>query len=107
MAVIHTSIDKFTTDVIQHKGVVLVDFYADWCGPCKVTSPIIEELSHDPTYKDVHFVEVDVDADNDLAAQYNILSIPTFLIFRNGEVISQFVGARDKSSFESELKSAL
>lgn len=107
MAVLHTSNDKFTTDVTQHKGVVLVDFYADWCGPCKVTSPIIEELSVDPTYKDVRFVEVDVDADNELAAQFNILSIPTFLIFRNGEVVSQFVGARDKSSFESELKSSL
>ncbi len=107
MAVHHTTRETFENDVLKHKGIVLVDFFAEWCGPCKLTSPIVEELSNDPNYKDISFVEIDVDADNELAAQYNVLSIPTFLIFKDGQVVSQFIGARDKSGFESEIKAAL
>lgn len=107
MAIIQTNSNSYDADVINQSGTVFVDFYADWCGPCKLTEPIIEGLSTDPQYKDVKFVKVDVDANNDIASRYGIMSIPTFIIFKDGKVVSQFVGARDKDGFEKEIKLAL
>jgi len=99
---------NFSTEVLRHKGVVFVDFYADWCGPCKMTSPIIEELAKSDAYKDkVKFVKVDVDTNQDLAAKYSIFSIPTFITFKDGAPVSHFAGARDKGGFESELNKVL
>ncbi len=102
MAVARVTTDTFKKEVLDEKGVVFVDFYADWCGPCKMTSPIVEELAHE--MKDVKFVEVDVDANQELAAQYSVFSIPTFLIFKNGTVANQFVGAMGKEKFVEEIK---
>lgn len=99
--------ETFETDVINHPGVVFVDMYADWCGPCKMTSPIIEELSEDPAYQAVRFIKVDVDANQELAGQFNVFSIPTFITFNNGKVVSQFAGARDKAAFKEVLDTAL
>jgi len=96
--------DQFQNEVLNQKGLVFVDFYADWCGPCKMTSPIIEELANE--VKEVKFVKVNVDENPDLASQYNIFSIPTFLIFKDGKVIHQFVGARGKEGFLSEIDKA-
>jgi len=96
--------DQFQNEVLNQKGLVFVDFYADWCGPCKMTSPIIEELANE--VKEVKFVKVNVDENPDLASQYNIFSIPTFLIFKDGKVIHQFVGARGKEGFLSEIEKA-
>jgi len=96
--------DQFQNEVLNQKGLVFVDFYADWCGPCKITSPIIEELANE--IKEVKFVKVNVDENPDLASQYNIFSIPTFLIFKDGKVIHQFVGARGKEGFLSEIEKA-
>ena len=107
MAIALTSTSTFDTDVLKKEGVVFVDFYANCGGPCKMTEPIVEELSQSPNYKDVNFVKVDVDAHNELAARYNVLSIPTFMIFKKGRVVSQFIGARDKAFFEREIKLAL
>ncbi len=105
MSVLHGSSESFKTEVLDHKGTVMVDFYADWCGPCKVTEPIIDELSNE--MKDVKFVKIDVDASQDLASQYSIFSIPTFLIFKNGKVAGQFVGAQSKDHFEEEISRAV
>ncbi len=100
--------DQFEQEVVQHKGVVFVDFHAEWCGPCKMTEPIIEELAASDTFKDkVKFVKVDVDQNQDLAAQYSVFSIPTFITFKNGEPVGQFAGARDKGSFTAEINKAL
>jgi len=96
--------DQFQNEVLNHKGLVLVDFYADWCGPCKMTSPIIEELANE--VKEIKFVKVNVDENADLASQYNISSIPTFLIFKDGKIIHQFVGARGRDGFLSEIEKA-
>ncbi len=101
MATIDVNNDDFQKEVIDHKGVVLVDFHAEWCGPCKVTEPIIEGLSE--SMKDVKFVKVDVDANQDTAGKYSIFSIPTFLIFKNGELKNQFVGAQSKDNFINEI----
>lgn len=105
MAVAHVTQNDFQAEVVSQTGTVLVDFYAQWCGPCKVTSPIIDELAGEK--KDVKFVKVDVDQNQELASQYSIFSIPTFLIFKNGKVVSQFVGAQSKDGFEDEIEKAL
>ncbi len=102
MTVVDVTNDTFQREVLDHKGVVLVDFFAQWCGPCKITSPIIDELAE--SMKDVKFAKVDVDNNQDLAGKYSIFSIPTFLILKDGQVKNQFVGAHNKESFEEELK---
>ncbi|HRN71334.1 MAG TPA: thioredoxin [Candidatus Woesebacteria bacterium] len=104
MATVQANSNDFQKEVLEHKGIVLVDFYADWCGPCKATEPIIEELSE--SMKDVKFVKVDVDANQELAGKYSVFSIPTFLILKNGEVVNQFVGAQGKESFIEEINRA-
>jgi len=101
MAVISGLKDNFQTEVVEYKGVVLVDFFAAWCGPCKMTGPIIEQLAEEK--KDVKFIKVDVDKNPELASQYQVFSIPTFLIFKNGKLVSQFVGAHSKEGFEQEI----
>lgn len=101
MAVPLVNQDTFQKDVLEAKGAVFVDFYADWCGPCKVTSPLIEELSDE--FKNIKFLKVDVDKNPELAQQYSIFSIPTFMIFKEGKVASQFVGAMGKEGFLNEI----
>ena len=104
MTVAHIDKNNFEVEVLKNKGVVLVDFFATWCGPCKMTGPIIDQLAEE--VKDVKFVKVDVDQNQELSSQYQIFSIPTFLIFKDGEVVSQFVGAQSKEGFLAEIKKA-
>lgn len=93
--------DTFQNEVLSQKGMVVVDFYADWCGPCRMTGPILEALSQE--MKDVKFVKINVDGNPDLAAQYSVFSIPTFLIVKDGKVASQFSGAMGKEGFVKEI----
>lgn len=102
MLVKKISKDDFQKEVLEYKGVVLVDFYADWCGPCRMTAPIIDELAKELV--DVKFVKINVDENQDLVGQYSIFSIPTFLIFKDGQLIHQMVGALNKEMFLNELK---
>lgn len=102
MAVAKITKDEFQKEVLDHKGVVFVDFYADWCAPCKVTEPIIHQLAGE--MKDLKFVQVDVDQNAELASKYNVFSIPTFVLFKDGTVAHQFVGAMGKEGFEAEIK---
>ncbi len=102
MSVAAVTHQNFKSEVLDQKGLTFVDFYADWCAPCKITSPIIEELSKE--LKDIKFVEVDVDSNAELAQHYSIFSIPTFMIFKDGQVASQFVGAMGKEGFLNEIK---
>lgn len=105
MSVSHVNKQDFQKSVIEHKGVVLVDFYADWCGPCKFVAPIIDELAKEMT--NVSFVKVNVDENQDLAGEYSVFSIPTFLVFKDGKVVDQFVGAQSKDQFKNKLETAL
>src|SRR3989344_1921453 len=94
--------DSFQKEVLENKSPVFVDFYADWCAPCRVTSPIIDELSEE--IKDMKFLKVDVDKNPALAQQFSIFSIPTFMIFKDGKAASQFIGAMGKERFLNEIK---
>lgn len=105
MSVIAGSKDNFQKEVLDQKGMAFVDFYADWCGPCKTTNPLIDELSEE--YKEkIKFVKVNVDANQELARTYNVFSIPTFIIFKDGKLITQFAGAHGKERFVKEIKKA-
>ncbi len=103
MAVQAISENDWQKEVVDHKGErVFVDFHAVWCAPCKVTEPIVKELSEE--MKDIKFVSVDVDQNPKISQQYSIFSIPTFLIFKGGKVVGQFVGAMGKEGFLSEIQ---
>ncbi len=92
---------EFNT-VIKDKTVI-VDFYADWCGPCKMISPVLEELSKEHT--DVTFIKVNVDQENELAMKYEIMSIPAIFAFKNGEVANKVVGFQAKPQLEAFVQS--
>ena len=93
MALILTN-ENFEQEVLNSEKPVIVDFWAPWCGPCKMILPIIEELSTELT--DVKVGKVNVDEQEDLARQYGIMSIPTLLVFKDGKIANQAVGAKDK-----------
>lgn len=82
-------------DIEIKEGIVFVDFFATWCGPCKMLSPIVDEVSNEIT--DVKFLKVDVDDNSEIAAKYNIMSIPTLIIFKDGEVKDKHTGLLSKS----------
>ena len=84
--------------------VRLLDFYADWCGPCKKQDPILEEL--DEAYDDVEFVKIDVDDEQDVANQYRVRSLPTVVIERDGEIIDRFVGVTQQDDIDDALAGA-
>ena len=89
-AVIDVNTNNFETEVINSDKKVLIDFYADWCGPCNRLSPIVDKVSVDN--KDVKFVRIDVDKNEDLMTKYNVRSIPTLVVIENGKEINRSVG---------------
>jgi len=95
-------IKQWQNDVINSEKPVFVDFWAEWCGPCRMVSPTVEEVSKEYEGK-VNFVKVNVDDNNELASKYNVFSIPTLAIFRNGKVIAQTAGASSKESIKTYI----
>ena len=93
-------------DVINSDIPVFVDFWAEWCGPCRMVGPVVEELATDYDGK-VKFVKVNVDEANELASKYNVFSIPTLILLNKGEIVSQQVGAASKESYQSMIDRAL
>ena len=93
-------------DVVGSSVPVFVDFWAEWCGPCRMVGPVVEELADDYDGK-IKFVKVNVDDANELASKYNVFSIPTLMIFNNGEVVAQQVGAASKDSYKNMIDRVL
>ncbi|SNX55303.1 thioredoxin [Thermoanaerobacterium sp. RBIITD] len=91
---------NFQDEVVNSNIPVLVDFWAEWCGPCRMVSPIIEELANDYEGK-VKVGKVNVDEENELAQQFKVMSIPTIALFKDGKLVDKIVGARPKSEFEN------
>ena len=99
-----TSTQQFEQDVLHSSNPVFVDFWAEWCGPCRTVSPAVEELSAEYEGK-VNFVKVNVDDNNELAQKYGIFSIPTLAIFSDGQIKSQTTGAASKNTIRSYIDS--
>lgn len=95
--------NNYQKEVIESDIPVLIDFFATWCGPCKMLAPIIEELAKDYEGK-VKICKVDVDNDPELAMQFEVSSIPTMVLFKNGELVNKHVGFLPKASIEKMLE---
>lgn len=99
----HVSDDTFEKEVLQSPQPVLVDFYADWCGPCRAIAPIIEEITHELNTR-LKVVKLDVDQNPETAMEYGVQSIPTLLLFKNGQEVERLIGYMSKSKLLSKIE---
>lgn len=103
---VEISNEKFSEMVLKSKVPVLVDFWAPWCGPCLMVAPVVDELAGEYDGK-VSFVKINVDDNPETARQYGVMSIPTLIIFKNGQPVSNIVGFRPKLELKKNLDAAL
>lgn len=92
--------DTFDTEVLGSEGPVLVDFWADWCGPCHAVAPVLDQIAEE---RDLRLVKVNIDEEQELARRYGIMSIPTMILFESGEPKAAAMGAQPKSMLEKSL----
>jgi thioredoxin 1 len=98
--------NNFDSEVLQSDKPVLVDFWAPWCGPCRVLSPIVEEIGTE--YQDkAKVAKLNVDENNDIAMKYQVMSLPTLKFFKNGQIVGEIVGAAPKQTIVAELEKHL
>ena len=97
---------EFKKEVLDHKGAVMVDFYASWCGPCKAMAPIVEELAKEMKDK-IKIAKVSIETEEDLASEYGVMSIPTFIFFKNGKIADQASGMMVKNKLVEIIKKVL
>ena len=95
MSILKVNDKNFEEEVLKSEKTVLVDFYADWCGPCKMLSPIVDEVAEEK--EDIKFVKINVDESQETAFKYQIMSIPTLVVIQNGNEVKRSVGLIDKS----------
>lgn len=100
--IIKVDISSFENEVLNHLGIVLVDFWAEWCGPCKIQLPILEKISDE--IPSVKICKINVDENTDLAVKFGIRSIPTMMVFKNGEKVEQLIGLKNKKELSEKLK---
>ena len=96
---------SFQAEVIESETPVMVDFWAPWCGPCRMVSPILEEIN--ASREDLRVVKLNVDENQATTIKYEVLSIPTMILFKDGEVAKKLIGAQPKARIEAELEPAL
>ena len=96
--IIHLTDDSFDTDVLKADGAILVDFWAEWCAPCRMLSPIVDQVAEELT--DIKVAKVNIDDEQDLALQYNVMSIPTLLVFKGGQLVKRSVGVISKNDIK-------
>ena len=102
MAVINVTKDNFHDEVLNSERKVLVDFWASWCGPCRMVGPIVEEIARENP--DIKVVKINVDEQSELASKFRIMSIPTLMVMKDGKVVNQAAGARPKGAILSMLQ---
>ncbi len=102
MEVLKITSENFKKEVLESQEPVLVDFYADWCGPCKMLSPVVDEVAQEN--EDVKVVKINVDEAQDLAMEYKVMSIPTLVVIKNSREVARSVGVVDKSEIVEMLK---
>jgi len=106
MSALHFTVDNFKNEVLDSDTPVLVDFWADWCPPCRIIAPTIDELAEE--YADrIKVGKVDVDANPDLSLKFGISSIPTIILFRDGKIVRRYVGITAKPDFVADLDKAV
>ena len=106
MSIGHVSDKNFKEEVLKAELPVLVDFFAEWCGPCKMVAPVIEDVAKEYSGK-IKVVKVDVDEAGSTASDYGVMSVPTIMIFKAGKVVSQSVGAMSKPEIKKKLAEVL
>lgn len=102
MSIINLTKDSYHNEVMETEKVVVIDFWATWCGPCKMMAPVVEEVAKD--YSDVKVCKVNVDEEPELSNAFKIVSIPTIVVIKNGEIIDSVVGYRPKKDIEKIIK---
>lgn len=101
MSVMHITKENFRQEVLESAKPVLVDFFAAWCGPCRMLSPVLDEIAEERP--DIKVVKINVDEEQELAAQYRVVSIPSVFVIQNGEVVAQSLGAKPKNQLLAML----
>lgn len=101
MSVLKISKDNFQNEVINSESTVLLDFYADWCGPCRMVSPIVDEIAEERA--DIKVGKINVDEERELAERFGIFSIPALVVIKDGKIVNQSVGARPKAQILAML----
>lgn len=102
MSVVELNINNFDSEVLNSDKPVLVDFWASWCGPCRMVSPIVDEIANENS--DIKVCKVNVDDNQELAEKYNVMSIPTLIVFKDGKIANQMVGAKPKNQILAMIK---
>ncbi len=106
MDIVHLTDSNFEKEALQSKELALVDFWAPWCGPCKIIAPILQEIAQEYNDK-LKICKMNIDESQSMASKYQILSIPTLLFFKDGKVVSQLVGARSATDIKKTIDALL